>query len=509
MSARSTLVAENWRLRRQNAASIRKITALQRENTALKAELARERQRSRRFQRQAWGKKSEKSVRSRPGSLPRKTSERAPVRRKHGPKPFPRELPRVNIKLPDPAPQARICPVTKEPMQPGFSERVEVMRIIPARVVIEQYERTVFVSPAKSAPVCTPWPEGVFPRQRVHASVFGHIAAEHFAQHQPFNRLEKKLERMGVRLPRATQVSLMKQLDHLAAPAVGALKTQLMQSDYLHLDATPVRVCDPAHRGGTVEGTVWGYRANGQPLCWYQFERTRGKSPDHPDRELRAGNFAGKLQVDGASGLAKIGVPGQVVPLGCFSHARRYAYDAVVDGDENARVYLDGYNKIFRVDHLARRFRFSAEKHQAWRHCYSLAFFDLLVAMAEAEIGERPPDTPLWKCLHYLIEQQAYLRRAITTPGAELTNNLAERNLRPLKTGQRNWLWVGHPSAGPRLANLFTLVENCRQLGIDVEAYLTDLVVRLPGHPAKRIAELLPAAWQQAREKSAADPPAA
>ncbi len=483
---------------------------LKRENAALKAALARERQRSRRFQRQAWGRKSEKLPRPKraaPTRRPKKVSDQTRTRRPHGPQPFDPALPRVKIKLPDPAPAARVCPLTQAPMQPGFTETVEVMRLIPAKVVIEQYERTVFVSPAKSAPVCTPWPEDIFPRQRVHASVFGHIAAEHFAMHQPYHRLEQKLARMGVRLPRATQVSLMRQLDQLAAPAVTALKTEVMRGDYVHLDATPVRVCDPAHPGGTVEGTVWGYRANGQPLCWYQFERTRGKSPDHPDRELRAGQFRGKLQVDGASGLAKIGLPGQVVPLGCLSHARRYAYQAVVDGDENARVYLEGYNQIFRIDQIARRFRFSAAKRLAWRRHYSLAYFDLLVAMAESEIATRPPDTPLWKCLHYLLEQQEYLRRAIVTPGADLTNNLAERNLRPLKTGQKNWLWVGHPSAGPRLAHLFTLVENCRQAGLNVEAYITDLVARLPGHPAKRIGELLPAAWQQAQ--AAADPPAA
>jgi hypothetical protein len=80
-----------------------------------------------------------------------------------------------------------------------------------------------------------------------------------------------------------------------------------------------------------------------------------------------------------------------------------------------------------------------------------------------------------------------------------------------LKTGLRNWQRIGHPNAGPRFGNLFTLVENCRQIGVNIEAYLTDLITRLPSHPMQKIAELLPAAWQRARaaEKAAADPPAA
>ena len=79
---------------------------------------------------------------------------------------------------------------------------------------------------------------------------------------------------------------------------------------------------------------------------------------------------------------------------------------------------------------------------------------------------------------------------------AEISNNAVERAIRPLKIGARNWLFVGDPKAGPRLANLFTLVENCRLLGIDPERYLIDLIGRLPDHPASKIGDLLPHRWQ-------------
>jgi transposase len=474
-------------------------------------------QKNRKLARRAWGKKSERSAARKKtttepaASRAKKTSDEFRPRVKHGPKPFDPNLPRVHIKLPDPPPEARICPVTGQPMQFGFTDEIEVLEIIPACVVVRVLERNVFVSPGKSAPVYTPWPDDVFARPRVHASVLGHIAAERYSEHQPFNRMEKKLERAGVRLPRATQVSLMQQLDKMVRPAAEAIKDGVMKSAYIQLDPTPVPLRDPARPGGTVESTIWGYRAAGEDLVWYQFEYERGKSPDHPDRELKAANFTGKLQVDGANGLNKIGVADQVIALGCLSHGRRYAHDALVDGDENARVYLELYNKIFKIDRIAKRFKFDENRRYEWRQRYSVPLFDLMVAMAEEEIKETMPDTLLWSCLHYLLEQQEYLRRCLTTRDAELTNNAAERALRGLKTGVRNWMFVGHPKAGPRLANLFTVVENCRRVGANVEAYITDLVTRLPGHPAQRIAELLPAAWKQAREraKAAADPPAA
>jgi transposase len=314
-----------------------------------------------------------------------------------------------------------------------------------------------------------------------------------------------------VRLPRVTQVSLMKKLDQLVLPAAEAIKALVMKSGYIHLDPTPVPLCDPARPGRTVESAVWAYQVDGEPICWYQFEYQRGKSPAHPDRELKAAGFTGLLQVDGASGLSEIGLKDRVIALGCHSHGRRYAHKAVADGDHNAGPYLAGFNRLFRLDRLAKYFKLSAENKNTLRLNYSLPLFELMVAMAEADRPAVPPKTPFGECLTYLLEQQEYLQRCITTPGAELTNNAAERALRPLKTGVRNWLFVGHPKAGPRLANLFTLIENCRQAGADVAAYLTDLITRLPNHPAKKIAELLPAAWQRARAeaKSSADPPAA
>jgi transposase len=139
-----------------------------------------------------WGKKSERSA-ARKNTQPaagkaKKTSHEFRPRVQHGPKPFDPSLPRVHLKLPDPPPEARICPVTGQPMKVGFTDGIEVLEIIPASVVVRVLERNVFVSPGKSAPVYTPWPDDVSARQRVHASVLGHIAAEHYSEHQPYNR---------------------------------------------------------------------------------------------------------------------------------------------------------------------------------------------------------------------------------------------------------------------------------------------------------------------------------
>jgi transposase len=95
------------------------------------------------------------------------------------------------------------------------------------------------------------------------------------------------------------------------------------------------------------------------------------------------------------------------------------------------------------------------------------------------------------------------LLRRLTDARACLENNAVERAIRRLKLGAKNWMFIGHPDAGPRLANLLTLVENCRLAGVDPKAYLIDVIARLPDHPMKRIDELLPTAWQKARSQPA------
>ena len=130
-------------------------------------------------------------------------------------------------------------------MQPGFVETLEVLGRRPAVYYVQRYERNVFTSPARTEPVYTGSPGEVLPRSRVHVSIVAHIAAAHFCEHAPYYRLEKKLAQIGVDLPQVCQVSLMAQLDERMQPLVAAIRAQVWASGYIHLDATPIDLCDP------------------------------------------------------------------------------------------------------------------------------------------------------------------------------------------------------------------------------------------------------------------------
>jgi hypothetical protein len=122
-----------------------------------------------------------------------------------------------------------------------------------------------------------------------------------------------------------------------------------------------------------------------------------------------------------------------------------------------------------------------------------------IFANAAADIVILPPKTAPGTALGYLLGQRNSLRPAVTTAHASLDNNPVENALSPLKLGARNWLFIRHPSAGRRLANLFTLVANCRQAEVDPEAYLVDLVCSLARPAPINMGEWVPRVWRHRR----------
>jgi transposase len=404
-------------------------------------------------------------------------------------------------------------------MTPGFTETLEVLARRPAVYFVRHYQRTVWVSPAKTAPLATPWPASALPRSGIDASIVAHIAAAHFTAHVPYYRLEQQLARTGVSLARSTQVSLMAQLDARVAPLVDVLKQQVLASGYVHLDATPLDVCDPARPGAARSATVWAYRARSPDpardgLVWFDYRAT--KSPAEPSAMLRAARYRGVIQTDGAAGLDALAPPEHITHLGCWAHARRYVTAAVEAQDARAAPYLAAIDRLFRIDARARAIQrtLMAEdppradalaRLATWRERFSLPVMQALFVRAATELVTLPPKTPLAVALAYLLGQRAPLTRCVTTPGSSLDNNPVENAIRPLKLGMRNWLFIGHPDAGPRLANLYTLLENCRQAGVEPEAYLIALVTALGRGATPRLEEWLPRAWQRRRADGLAE----
>ncbi len=418
--------------------------------------------------------------------------------KKKGPKAFPAHLKRVPVSVPDPDLKDLICPISGKLMKKGFTQQIEVLSRIPAQYYVSVYTRNVFVSPEGVAPVYSFWPSHVLSKSRIDVSIIADVLTARFADHQPYYRISKQLERVGVSLSESTMGSLVGQSHEKVKLLYEAIKNGTLGSGYVQLDPTPIDLIDPARPGRAREGCMWTYRALDGPL-FYDFATT--KKGERVDQILK--DYTGILQTDGANNFGQVSKSEQIMRLGCWVHARRYFYKAEQGEETAASVYLDLIDKLLRIERRGRHFGLSDKNFALLREHQSKRVLEKLFAMAADYCREHPMlrKTRMAKAIGYLLSQAKPLRACFDHVPSRIENNLVENAIRPLKLGAKNWLFIGSPQAGPRAAVMFTLIENCRMAGINPQEYLTDLLGRIDDHPLSRIDELIPQNWARSQKK--------
>jgi len=411
--------------------------------------------------------------------------------KKKGPKPLNPDLPRVEERIADPDLKELICPVNGKPMRPVFEEKIEVLARKPAEYWVRVIVRQVFASEQGDAMAYSPWPCEVMPRSRIDASVLGSILSARFADHQPYSRQSGQLARHGVDLARGTISSLVGLAEEKLECIHDAVVRQTLACDYLMMDPTPVRLKSEEKKGSTKEACLWTYRALDGPVF---FEFAQGKHGTTPAHTLE--HYQGILQTDGASNFGGVPARDDIIHMNCWAHARRYFVKAEEAGERCASEYLDAIDRLFRRERIIRRFRLGRESILELRRRFSLPEVDALFEKARLYAqNHRMLKTPMPKAIAYMLTRTAPLRECFLHAPSRIDNNLAENALRPIKLGQKNWMFIGHPNAGPRAAKMFTLAENCRMLGINPEKYFIDVLSRVDDHPYSKIDELTPHGW--------------
>lgn len=413
---------------------------------------------------------------------------------KKGPKPFPEHLERNEIKVEDPDLKDLICPVTGKLMTAGIVERKEVLRVIPARYVVDVYVRNVFVSPAQEAPVYTLWPANILENTRIDISVVADVIYKRFALHQPYYRQSEDLKRFGLSVAPNTMQNWAKKLGELVTPLDDALLSSIVDSGYVGIDGTSVKLLDPARPGKAASANIWTYRALDGPV-YFQFAKT--KKGDKPSETMK--DFKGVIQTDGANNFGPIVDNDNITHLGCFAHLRRYFVEAENLGQPESGAFVDKIDRIFRAEKLARWFNLPDDKIMRLREHISIPLWKLLKDDALKFRVERAKTykLPLEKACNYLLNHKTTLDNCLLTQGSRIDNNLVEQAIRPLKIGSKNWLFIGNPSAGYHNMKLFNLVCNCKLAAVDVVDYLSDVMMRLQDYPNKLIKDFIPQNWSK------------
>jgi transposase len=427
-------------------------------------------------------------------------NERAPVRCstkgacKHpGRQEFPSNLPRVERVLPC-TPGQRVCErCGKETIVIGYDESSQ-LDVEPAKyfVLVTKREKRACRSCEELGVVSAPPPPRIIEKCLASDRIVIDTVISKYCNHTPLHRQSVILERdIGLEISRATLDGWVLKVGELLVPMVAAMRRELISGTYIQADETPVDVQMREGRGKNHQAYLWQY---GRPGGSVVFDFRLGRGRDGPRQFL--GQFEGILQTDGYTAYDQIGGP-SMVHAACWAHARRQFFEAVKlnPRDPVATPIVALMDKLFAFDAEARGRALSVAARHVRRQERAKPLLEEIRGNIEAAQSVASPASVLSKACHYALTLWRKLTRFLEFPELELSNNLAENSMRPVTLGRKNWIHIGSPQAGPKVAAILSVVKSCRRLKLPVRNYLAAVLPGLADLPIQRLPHLTPAAW--------------
>jgi transposase len=336
--------------------------------------------------------------------------------------------------------------------------------------------------------------------------LLAYVITSKLGDHLPLYRLERIFARHGVGIARSTMCAWMLSAGELVAPLVELITTHVKQSKVIHTDDTRVPVQDPAVKGQCKSGRIWTYigdEANPYVAYDYTPDRTRAG----PQRFLD--DYNGYLQADAYGGYDGIYHKGNVIEVACWAHARRKFFDAKDTDGRRATQLLAMVAELYAVEDAAKENiqlllkqnpkATRKEREQirlALRQERSKPILAKIKTWLDAESQLVLPRSPMAQAINYTLNQWDALNRHTEQAYLNIDNNAAERALKRVALGRKNWLFAGHDEAGASHARLYTLIASAERHGVDPQAYLTSILAKISSTPLSELNQFLPDVWK-------------
>jgi transposase len=410
---------------------------------------------------------------------------KAPARR-----PLPEHLPRD---IQEHLPEASVCPDCGGAWQRLGEDVSEVLEYIPSSLRVVRHVR-----PRLSCRCCDRMAQASAPSRPIARGFAGpgllsHVVVSKYLDHQPLYRQCQILGREDVDLSESTMGDWVGGVHHLLRPLLDALQRYVFQAEKLHTDDTPIKVLAPG-TGKTRQARLWVYtrddRASGDgaaPAVWFRY------SPDrrgiHPQTHLKG--YSGILQADAFAGYDQIYASGQVIEAGCWAHARRKFHD--IHARQATPITTHVLERIAALYRIESEIRGSPpEARRAARQARAAPIVTALQAWLREQLPSVSRKSETADAIGYAMNQWQALARYLDDGRIEIDNNAAERALRGISLGRKNYLFLGSDAGGERAATMYSLLGTAKLNGINPEAYLRHVLTVIADHPVNRVDELLP-----------------
>ena len=427
--------------------------------------------------------------------LPAPDGNRKQQRRRHpGRQTLPADLPRVEKIMACTAEQCVCGSCGQATTVLGYDES-EVLNVRPAEYYVEviRREKRACRQCEEQGVAMAPLPARIIDKSLVSDQIILDTILNKYTAHLPLYRQSALLERdCGIEITRATMCGWVMTVGELLSPVVGAMRRELLASGYIQADETPVDVQTHDQRGRNHQGYLWQYGTPGSGAV-FDFRMSRGR--EGPKQFL--GDFEGILQTDDYIAYERgLGGPG-MAHASCWSHARRHFVDAVKLNKQDAGSIraVDLMDKLFLIDAQAREENMDHAARHLLRQEKAPPLLDQIREHILTTGKTVLPRSKAGQACNYTLTLWKKLTLFLAYPQLELSTNVAENSMRPIATGRKNWIHIGSPQAGPRVAAILSVIESCRRLAIPVRKYLLAVLPGLADTPIPRVAQLTPSAW--------------
>lgn len=411
-------------------------------------------------------------------------------RRRPRRKPLPEDLPREVVMH---LPEHDCCPDCGGALRQFGEDVSEQLERVPATFKVIRHVRPKFACNHCERVVEASAPSRPIERGLAGPGLLAHVLMSKYGHHLPLYRQAEIFAREGVDLDRSTLAGWVGATSELLAPLVCALRDHVMAGQKLHADDTPVPVLAPGN-GKTKTGRLWTYVRDDRaaadetpPAVWFAYSEDR--KGEHPRQHLK--DFAGALQADAYAGFHHLYGGGRIYEVACWAHARRKFYE--IHAIHASPTTTEALAKIAALYATEEDIRGKpAELRREVRQSRAKPLIDELHKWMEKAARQLSPKSETAAAIRYSLSRWRALTRYLDDGQLEIDNNSAERALRVVALGRKNYLFAGSDTGGERAAAIYSLVGSAKLNGIDPEHYLRTVLARIPEHPISRIADLLP-----------------
>lgn len=402
---------------------------------------------------------------------------------------FPSHLPRIRTRyeLEDEACRCEKCGGSLHEI--GCETTSELERLETA--VIHEIQRAKYACRQCGEGVKTaPGPDRVIEKGLLGPGFLASVAVERFGNHMPYYRLEKKYASEGLALSRSVLERSMKTLAEILSPIRRQLLCEILEAPALFTDDTPVRIAMPRDGGRSRQGRVWIY-LDREGRHAYDFTESRKR--DGPLRVL--GAYTGFVHADAYPGYDPLYFPEGATEVACWAHVRRKFLEARSSEKARSDEAVERIGELYEVERAATARGLNDEERRDLRQRFSVGIANALFAWMKVAENEVLPKSPMARALKYALTLEEALRRYLEDGSLSIDNNAAERAMRPVAIGRKNWLFFQREGGGDTAVVLLSLIATAKAIGVDPRLYLRDVMLRIARE--SDVAKLTPHGWRR------------